>query len=327
MRSVHLPAFAFPLLFMGLSTPAAGQDPGTPADTVEDQSVVLEPALEPGVPIRVTLIGADRSSYGRFVDVDPDVLRLRRDDGSNMILSLPVEEIEEIGQEVQPPDRDQAALRGGLYGAGIALVGGALLQAMPSQTPNMAMAGGMVLAIPLGAVGAMLGNMAARGEYEPVSLRVEAAPPRPALAAADSGPGADPGALSRFGALVEGTWEGSDSRHVYEWAVGRNALRSRSYTPQDDGWRLVSEGFWYQGEEGEVRGVVVAVDMPFHRMEYESRVDGDRVVHELRTFGPAEENWVETWHFMDDSYTWPLERRTATGLERFMAGEYQRATP
>lgn len=145
------------------------------------------------------------------------------------------------------------------------------------------------------------------------------------------GPDARPQAeLEALGGLIVGTWEGSGSRHVHEWGVGRQLIRSRSYVSGEatDEWVLVSEGIWYQDEErGAVRGLVFAEGMPMHRMEYRSRVDGNEVVHDLRTYGDQPGRFVETWTFGSGRYEWRLERPTEEGPEVLMSGSYRRVEP
>ena len=139
-------------------------------------------------------------------------------------------------------------------------------------------------------------------------------------------PDGPPEELEAFGSLVVGEWHAADSRHVFEWAVGENAIRSRSYFPDGSDWRLVSEGLWYwDADTGAIRGTVVTDGMPFHRMEYRTRVDGNRVVHRLRTFGPAAGEYRETWTFGGGRYRWTLEAVGEDGLEPVMSGVYERA--
>ena len=143
--------------------------------------------------------------------------------------------------------------------------------------------------------------------------------------AASAGP--PDGELAALGALIVGQWEGENSRHVHEWGVGRRLIRSRSYAPGegDEEWALVSEGVWYwDGEEGVIRGLHFAVGMPMDRMEYRTVVKNDEVVHDLRTHGEMPGRFVETWTFEDDRYEWTLERPTESGPERMMGGSYRR---
>ncbi len=134
--------------------------------------------------------------------------------------------------------------------------------------------------------------------------------------------------LEGFGALVVGEWEADDSRHVFEWGVGRRLLRSRSYFPAADGWRLVSEGMWWWDEEVQaVRGLTFATGMPVSRFDYLTRVEGSRVVHAVEAMapeGPLELR--ETWVFGNGSYTWLVESRGESGWEEWMSGSYRRVS-
>lgn len=137
------------------------------------------------------------------------------------------------------------------------------------------------------------------------------------------GPGDDAAtsALARFGERMVGTWEGDGSRHVFEWGVDRRAIRSRSYGP--DGESLVSEGFWFWDPEDRViRGRVVATGMGIDLFEYTTRVEDDRIVHDLTTHGAMAGEFVERWVFEDDGYRWSLEQDG----EALMGGRYVRVT-
>jgi len=146
--------------------------------------------------------------------------------------------------------------------------------------------------------------------------------------------------LGAFGERMVGTWEGSDSRHVFEWGVGERVLRSRSYAPAeegapsgsgpetgggaatpDDGWTLVSEGFWYWDPAAEViRGRTVAVGMGIDLFEYETRIEGSEVVHRMTAHGRISGRFVERWSFDEEGYSWTLEQDG----ERMMDGRYER---
>lgn len=134
-----------------------------------------------------------------------------------------------------------------------------------------------------------------------------------------------PAALAALGDLILGTWEADGSRHHNEWGVGRRVIRSRSWSITGEGTALVSEGvWWWDGEAQTLRGLHFAVGMPMERMEYETRVEGSRVVHDLRTFGGMEGRFLETWTFAGDGYEWTLERPADGTPQRVMGGRYQR---
>ncbi len=132
--------------------------------------------------------------------------------------------------------------------------------------------------------------------------------------------------LEALGALVAGDWRADDSRHVFEWGVGRKALRSRSYARSEGEWKLVSEGLWFwdPGEEA-IRGVVVAIAMPVDLFEYRAQVRDSEVVHDLVAHGPSGGEYVERWVFGDGSYRWSLEVEREGKTETIMGGTYERA--
>jgi len=114
--------------------------------------------------------------------------------------------------------------------------------------------------------------------------------------------------MEAFGALVEGRWTAGDSRHEFEWGVGRRAVRARSYYKTEQGWTLVGEGMWFWDPAQEViRGVVVATAMPIDLFEYRSEVQDNEIVHDLAAHGPAGGKFVESWRFAGDEYHWTLE--------------------
>lgn len=133
--------------------------------------------------------------------------------------------------------------------------------------------------------------------------------------------------LEAFGALVVGTWEAADSRHVLEWGVGRRVIRSRGYFLIDGDWMLVSEGIWYEDRDAaRIRGVVLAVEMPIDRFEYSTVVNGSEVVHELVAHGEAGGRYRETWTFDGSGYRWMVAKIGTDGLEPMMKGSYRRAS-
>lgn len=132
--------------------------------------------------------------------------------------------------------------------------------------------------------------------------------------------------LAALAGLVLGSWEAPGSRHVHEWGVGRRLIRSRSYLRAGEEWTLVSEGMWWWDENGgTLRGIHFTVGMPMDRMEYATRVEGGRVIHDLRTFGAEEGRFREVWEFEGDGYSWSLEEPSGDGFRRIMGGEYSRA--
>jgi hypothetical protein len=134
------------------------------------------------------------------------------------------------------------------------------------------------------------------------------------------------GPLDAFGALVVGEWEADDSRQVFEWGVGQQTIRSRSYFKSDDGWTLVGEGMWYwDARQATIRGVAVAIEMPVELFEYRSVVRNREIVHELVAQGAAGGEFVERWVFDEGGYRWSLEAEANGALEEIMGGTYRRA--
>lgn len=130
--------------------------------------------------------------------------------------------------------------------------------------------------------------------------------------------------IASFGALVIGEWETADSRHTFEWGVGKRVVRSRSYFRKDGTWELVSEGWWFwDGAQATLRGFAVAVGMPVEVFEYRSIIEGAEIVHDLEAQGAAGGSYVERWRFAGDEYDWSLE--SPDGGEKIMAGTYRRA--
>jgi hypothetical protein len=153
-----------------------------------------------------------------------------------------------------------------------------------------------------------------------IALTVTATAPSPGRGQAQ------PSHLEAFGALVIGEWEAEDARHVFTWGVGRRLIHASSYFAEGDEWKLVSEGIWYADtEEGTIRSVQVAIDMPVERFEYRSHVRGTRVEHELQVVGPEPGQFVEIWSFSEAGYDWWLESPDDPG-RRLMGGSFRRST-
>lgn len=144
-------------------------------------------------------------------------------------------------------------------------------------------------------------------------------------------PGGQPAAphpLAAFERLVGGQWHLEGSYQEFEWGVGRRSVRSRSYFVVEGEPKLVSEGvwFWHPGEE-QIKGIFTAIDMPVVFFDYTTRFEDDKMVNDLRSYGAngAEEVYVETWEFRDDShYVWTLWKKTPEGLSEVMGGTYSR---
>lgn len=133
--------------------------------------------------------------------------------------------------------------------------------------------------------------------------------------------------LAAFERLVGERWHFGDTYQVYEWGVGKRAVRARAYSPSADGPALVSEGFWYyQPESQEIRGTFVAIGMGLDLFEYVTTFEGDTMTSRLTVHGPeGRAEYVETLEFRDDDhYAWALWRETPEGREEVMAGDYER---
>ena len=144
-----------------------------------------------------------------------------------------------------------------------------------------------------------------------------------------SGPGlalAEETPLAPFERLMGGEWHLEDSYQSFEWGVGRQSVRARSYFLADGTAKLVSEGFWYwHPGEKRIRGVFSAIDMPVTLFDYVTRFEGDTMVSELTAYDAAgnPDRYVETWHFVGErAFEWTL--RGESGGEPLMGGTYQR---
>ena len=137
------------------------------------------------------------------------------------------------------------------------------------------------------------------------------------------GPVAEESGLAAFGELVVGEWQAEDSRHTFEWGVGRRVVRTKSYFKTEGTWELVSEGMWFWDDaEKTIRGVAVATGMPIELFEYHSRVQGDQVVHDLVAHGTMGGIYEERWRFADGEYRWAL--KDPTEGKEIMNGSYRR---
>ena len=127
--------------------------------------------------------------------------------------------------------------------------------------------------------------------------------------------------LEAYGDLVVGTWEADDSRHDFAWGVGSQVVKSTGYALDGAEWVIVSEGWWYwDPSEQTIRGQTVAVGMGIDLFEHRTRVEGDRIVHDLIAHGEMGGTFVERWTFDGEGYTWSLEQNGA----RLMGGAYRR---
>ena len=134
--------------------------------------------------------------------------------------------------------------------------------------------------------------------------------------------------LAPFERLVGGQWHLADSYQEFEWGVGKRSVKARSYFLVDGTPKLVSEGIWYwhPGDE-KIKGVFTAVDMPVTFFDYTTRFDDNRMVSDLKSYGPKgdEKAYVEVWEFKDSShFVWKLIQETDGGPQEVMSGTYAR---
>jgi hypothetical protein len=137
---------------------------------------------------------------------------------------------------------------------------------------------------------------------------------------------ADP--LAPFERLIGGMWVWGESSTEYEWGVGRQSVKARSYFLVDGNLKLVSEGawFWHPGE-GQIKGVFTAVGMPVALFDYTTRFEGERMVNDLAAYSASGEKtmYVETWEFTDEThYNWKLLQESPDGLQEVMAGTFSK---
>lgn len=136
--------------------------------------------------------------------------------------------------------------------------------------------------------------------------------------------------LKPFQQLIGGSWFLQDSFQEFEWGIGNQSVKSRSYFIKDNQSHLVSEGFWYWDPAKKViRGVFTAIHMPFSLVEYTTTFEANKMNSQLITSTPNGEQsqYIETWEFTDkDHYNWTLEQQTDGKFETIMNGIFQRKT-
>jgi len=134
--------------------------------------------------------------------------------------------------------------------------------------------------------------------------------------------------LQGFERLIGGQWHLDESYQEFEWGVGRQSVRARSYFVVEGQPKLVSEGYWYwhPGEQ-KIKGLFTAIDMPVVLFEYTTRFEGNTMVNDLQTFAANgnETIFAETWEFVDDTrFDWKLTSELSDGTEAMMSGTYVR---
>lgn len=137
--------------------------------------------------------------------------------------------------------------------------------------------------------------------------------------------------LQGFERLIGGQWHLDKSYQEFEWGVGRQSVRARSYFVVEDQPKLVSEGYWYwHPGEHKIKGLFTAIDMPVVLFEYTTRFEGNTKVNNLKTFAANgnETIFAETWEFVDDMhFEWELTSEFSDGTEAMMSGTYVRTNP
>ena len=134
--------------------------------------------------------------------------------------------------------------------------------------------------------------------------------------------------LQGFERLMGGQWHLDESYQEFEWGVGRQSVRARSYFAVDGQPKLVSEGYWYwHPGEKQIKGLFTAIDMPVVLFEYTTRFEGSTMVNDLTTFAANgnETTFAETWEFVDDmQFEWKLTSELSDGAAAVMSGTYVR---
>lgn len=137
--------------------------------------------------------------------------------------------------------------------------------------------------------------------------------------------------LQPFERLVGGQWHLENSYQVFEWGVGRQSIRARSYFVVDGQAKLVSEGGWYWHPAQEViKGTFTAIEMPVVFFDYTTRFEANTMVNELKAYAAngKETVFAETWEFVDDThFEWKLTSELPDGSEAMMSGTYVRTSP
>ena len=137
--------------------------------------------------------------------------------------------------------------------------------------------------------------------------------------------------LQPFERLIGGQWHLENTSQEFEWGVGRQSVKARSYFITDGQAKLVSEGAWYwhPGLQ-QIKGVFTAIDMPVVVFDYTTHFDGDTMRNDLKAYAESGKETVfeETWQFVGDSqFEWKLTSTLDDGTEASMIGTYIRTSP
>ena len=139
---------------------------------------------------------------------------------------------------------------------------------------------------------------------------------------------AQPNPLEPFERLIGGEWHLENTYQEFEWGVGRQSVKARSYFIVDGQAKLVSEGAWYwhPGLQA-IKGVFTAIDMPVVVFDYTTRFEGNTMLNDLKAYSENGNETVfkETWQFADNSqFEWKLTSILDDGSEAVMSGPYTR---
>jgi len=136
--------------------------------------------------------------------------------------------------------------------------------------------------------------------------------------------------LKSFDWLIGSKWAATDGNyHVFERGIGGKSVVAKSYAMVGDEAKLVSEGVWFYhpGAKG-IRGYVLAENMPFVLMEYETRFENGKMINKLKTFdkGGKASYYHSEWtpNEKQDGYSWTLFSGEGDKLKKLMTENYKK---
>ncbi|MDX1637295.1 MAG: hypothetical protein R3281_04960 [Balneolaceae bacterium] len=140
-----------------------------------------------------------------------------------------------------------------------------------------------------------------------------------------SGQTQEPDPLSKFEQFIGGEWEMDGSVQVYEWGVGKQSIRARSYSVNGSERNLVAEGTWYwHPATKQIRGIFTAVNMPFTLLEYRSEFrDNSTLVSTFTAYdssGTTATYRELMWTQNDSTYLWELWQNSDGSEQKIMDG-------
>lgn len=135
--------------------------------------------------------------------------------------------------------------------------------------------------------------------------------------------------LQPFERLIGGEWYLENTYQEFEWGVGRQSVKARSYFIVAGEAKLVSEGSWYwhPGLQ-QIKGHFTAIDMPVVVFDYTTRFEEETMLNDLRAYAANGKETVfkETWVFVDDmQFEWRLTSELPDSTEAMMSGTYVRS--